>query len=107
MNLAAFRDAHRRATGREETARDRQDKSAAAQAASEEARGAGVVLMTMYVTITVTDEGDLLAAMAEVEARARHSKIRLRVMRGSQAAGFTATLPAGVHPQHLASRGRA
>ena len=42
--------------------------------------------------------------MAEVEARARHSKIRLRVMRGSQAAGFTATLPAGVHPQHLAAR---
>jgi hypothetical protein len=102
VNLAAFREARRRAQGRDETARDREDRAAAHRAAAEEARGAGVVLMSMYVTVTVTEEDQLRAAMSEVEARARHSKIRLRVLTGSQAAGFTATLPAGVHPVALA-----
>jgi hypothetical protein len=60
----------------------------------------------MYVTATVTDECDLSAAVADIEARAEQSKIRVRRLFGSQAAGFAATLPAGVHPVHLGTRGR-
>ena len=62
--------------------------------------------MSMYVTATVGDERDLSAAVADIEARAEQSKIRVRRLFGSQAAGFAATLPAGVHPAHLATRGR-
>ena len=106
VNAAAFRDAYRKAQRRDETARDAADRIRAQQAAREEAQGAGVVLMSMYVTATVGDERDLSAAVADIEARAEQSKIRVRRLFGSQAAGFAATLPAGVHPAHLATRGR-
>jgi hypothetical protein len=62
--------------------------------------------MSMYLTVTVQDEQDLAAAVADIESRADQSKIRLRRLYGSQAAGFAATLPAGVHPAHLSTRGR-
>ncbi len=106
VNAAAFRDAYRRAQKRDETARDAADRMRAQQAAREEAQGAGVVLMSMYLTVTVQDERDLAAAVADIESRADQSKIRLRRLYGSQAAGFAATLPAGVHPAHLSTRGR-
>ncbi|RJK95922.1 SCO6880 family protein [Vallicoccus soli] len=105
VNAAAFREAYRRTQGRDATARDQADRDQAVAAAREEAMGAGVVLMSLYVTVTVTDPDELPAAVADVEARADQSKIRLRRLYGSQAAGFAATLPAGVHPQHLADRG--
>lgn len=98
VNAAAFRDAYRRAQGRDETARDAADRARAQRAAAEEAQGAGVVLMSLYVTATVTDHDDLAAAVADVEARADQSKIRLRRLYGSQAAGFATTLPAGFVP---------
>ncbi len=106
VNAAAFRDAYRRSQKRDETARDAADRIRAQQAAREEAQGAGVVLMSMYLTATVNDERELPAAFADIEARAEQSKIRVRRLFGSQAAGFAATLPAGVHPVHLATRGR-
>jgi len=104
VNAAAFRDAYRKAQGRDETARDQADREQAVRAAREEAMGAGVVLMSLYVTATVPDPADLPAAVADVEARADQSKIRLRRMYGAQAAGFAATLPAGVCPTQLAKR---
>ena len=93
--------------GRDESARDHIDRQRAQQAAREEAVGAGVVRLSMYVTTTVTDPAQLPAAVADVEARARQqSKLRLRRLYGAQAAGFAATLPAGVHPAHAKTRGQ-
>jgi hypothetical protein len=106
VNAAAFREAIRRAQGRDETARDAADRGQAVQAAREEAIGAGLVRVSCYVTVTATDPADLATAVAEVEARAGQSKIKLRRLAGSQLAGFCATLPGGVHPAHLAKRGR-
>lgn len=106
VNAASFREAVRRAQGRDETARDAADRAQAIQAAREEAIGAGLVRVSLYVTVTVEDPSNLATAVAEVEARAGQSKIKLRRMAGSQLSGFAATLPAGVHPAHLAKRGR-
>ncbi|NDU77990.1 hypothetical protein GWI34_36085, partial [Actinomadura sp. DSM 109109] len=55
VNAAAFRAQFRRRTGRDETARDSWDAARARQAAAEEAMGAGVCLVSMYATVTVTD----------------------------------------------------
>jgi membrane-associated protein len=97
----------RRARRRSYSARrDQADRAQAIQAAREEAIGAGLVRVSCYVAVTVTDPADLPTAVAEVEARAGQSKIKLRRLAGSQLAGFCATLPAGVHPAHLAKRGR-
>lgn len=85
VNAAAFRDAYRRAQKRDETARDVADRAQARQAAAEEAQGAGVVLMSLYVTATVTDEADLDEAIADINSRADQSKIRLRPAFGAQA----------------------
>jgi hypothetical protein len=105
VNAAAFRDAYRRAQKRDETARDAADRERARQAAQEEADGAGVVLMSLYVTATVTADGELAEAVADVEARADQSKVQLRRLFGSQSAGFATTLPLGFCPVHAASRG--
>jgi hypothetical protein len=104
VNAAAFRASYRLRTGRDSTARDEADHARAARAAREEAAGAGVVLMSLYVTTTVADEADLPKAVADVEARADTAKIRLRRVYGAQAAGFAATLPCGVCPPVLAAR---
>jgi hypothetical protein len=104
VNAAAFRDAARRRTRRDQTARDSYDQARAAQAAAEEAQGAGVVLIGLYVTVTVTDAADLPRAVAVTEAAAEASRIRLRRMYNSQAAGFAATLPCGICPPELSRR---
>ena len=104
VNAAGFRQAYRRRTGRDETARDSYDSARAAQAAAEEAAGAGVVLIGLYVTVTVTDAAELPRAVAATEAAAEGSRIRLRRMFHSQAAGFAATLPCGICPPALARR---
>ncbi len=102
VNAALFRTHYRQRTGRDETARDAFDQARARQAAVEEAGGAGVCLISLYVTTTVTDESELPDAVARVEAAAEASKIRLRRMVYSQAAGFAVTLPCGVCPADLA-----
>ena len=104
VNAAAFRERYRRRTGRDETARDAHDQARARQAAAEEAAGAGVCLISMFVTVTVASSGDLARAVAWTEAAAESSKIRLRRMTYSQAAGFAATLPCGICPADLARR---
>jgi hypothetical protein len=104
VNAAQFRTIYRRRTGRDETARDSHDQARARQAAAEEAAGAGVCLVSMYVTVTVATEAELARAAAETEAAAESSRIRLRRMTYSQAAGFAATLPCGICPADLARR---
>ena len=104
VNAAQFREVYRRRTGRDETARDSYDQARARQAAAEEAAGAGVGLVSMYVTVTVATEAELSRAAAETEAAAESSRIRLRRMTYSQAAGFAATLPCGICPPELARR---
>ena len=104
VGAAAFREHYRRRTGRDETARDAHDQARARQAAAEEAMGAGVCLISLFVTVTVPDPERLPQAVATTEAAAQSSKIRLRRMSFSQAAGFAATLPCGICPAELSRR---
>jgi hypothetical protein len=104
VNAAAFREHYRRRTGRDETARDAYDQARARQAAAEEASGAGVTLVTLYVTTTVTDLDSLPRAVAATEAAAEGSRIRLRRLWAGQAAGFATTLPCGICPAELTKR---
>ncbi len=96
VNAAAFRDAYRQAQRRAASARDIADRLQAQRAAAEEAQGAGVVLMSLYVTATVTDPEQLPEAVVDVESRADQCAVRLRRLHGGQAAGFACTLPVGV-----------
>ena len=104
VNAAEFRSALNRAKKRDESARDLADRERALRNAREEATGAGVGLLSLFVTVTVFDEADLGQAIADVESRADGGKIRLRRMWSSQAAGFATTLPCGVCPPALATR---
>lgn len=91
-------------TRRDETQRDRDDRVRALQSAREEAHGAGVGRFTVYLSTTVTHPDDLPAAIADVEQRAGQAKLRLRRLRGAQAAGFAAALGVGVNPADLTRR---
>jgi hypothetical protein len=104
VRAAEFRHEYSRRTRRDVTARDTQDHARARQAADEEARGAGVSLLGLYVTVTVTDPAQLPRAVADTEAAADASKIRLQRLYRSQAAAFTATLPCGICLPELARR---
>ena len=101
VNAATFRSAYRRARKLDPTARDVADHEQAAQAAREEAHGAGVGLISLWVTTTVLEPADLGRAIADVESRADTCKVRLRRLWRSQAAGFATTLPAGICPPVL------
>jgi hypothetical protein len=63
-----------------------------------------VCLVSLYVTVTVAEVADLPRAVAETEAAAESSRIRLRRMTYAQAAGWAATLPCGICPADLARR---
>lgn len=102
VNAAVFRQAYNRSQKRDESARDLADRERALHAAREEATGAGVGLMSLFVTATVLDGDDLGRAVADVESRADVAKIRVRRLRASQAAGFATTLPCGICPPQLA-----
>jgi hypothetical protein len=104
VRAADFRREYSRRTRRDTTARDAHDHARARQAADEEARGAGVGLIGLYVTVTVADPAQLGRAVADTEACAEFSKIQLRRLYRSQAAGFTATLPCGICLPELAAR---
>ncbi|MBR8741034.1 SCO6880 family protein [Nocardiopsis sp. MG754419] len=86
------------------SARDRQDEERAAQAAREESMGAGLVQMSMYVTVTVQDEEHLPAAIAQTESAAESSRIRLRRAWGSQDVAFATSLPLGICPPWMLQR---
>jgi hypothetical protein len=100
-NVVQFRQHYSRMKGRDETARDAEDRQRASRAAQEEAAGAGVGLLNLFVTTTVTDQEQLPTAVADVESAADASKIRLRRCYAGQAAAFATTLPVGVMPQTL------
>ena len=104
VNAAQFRAQLAAKQGRDATARDVADRQRAEQAAAEEASGAGVCLVSLYLTVTVTEPDELRKAIADAEARADTAKIRLRRMWRSQAAGFAVTLPCGVCPPFTATR---
>jgi hypothetical protein len=106
VRAADFRREYSLRTRRDVTARDSHDNARARQAADEEARGAGVSLLGLYVTVTVTDPAELSRATADTEASAESSKIRLQRLYRSQAAAFTATLPCGICLAELAARFR-
>jgi hypothetical protein len=106
VRAAEFRREYSRRTRRDVTARDAHDHARARQAADEEARGAGVSLLALYVTVTVTDPEQLPRATADTEAAAEASKLRLQRLYRSQAAGFTATLPCGICLPEFARRPR-
>jgi len=93
-------------TRRDETQRERDDRSRAVQSAREEAEGAGVGRFTLYVTTTVLHDDDLPAAVADVEQRAGQAKLRLRRLRGAQACGFAAALGIGIDPAELLAHRR-
>jgi hypothetical protein len=102
VNAAAFRDQLRRVRHLDPKARDVADHERALQAAREEALGAGVGFVSVFVTVTVLDEADLGQAVADIESRAETAKIRLRRLWASQGAGFAVTLPCGIYPPALA-----
>lgn len=101
---ATFRSQMKRKSGRDETARDLADRERAMRAAQEEARGAGLVEMQLFATVTTTDPESVPMATADLEHRAEESRIRLRRLYGGQAVGFAAGLSAGVVPQFLQGR---
>lgn len=68
------------------------------------ARGAGLVTLQVYATVTVVNPDDLPAAAADLEHRAEQSRIRLRRLYGSQAAGFATGLSLGATPELLRGR---
>ncbi|GAA1028888.1 hypothetical protein GCM10009557_15530 [Virgisporangium ochraceum] len=101
VNAAQFRSAYRRARRLDPTARELADIERATAAAREEALGAGLGLVSLWVTTTVTDPSLADRAVADIESRADTCKIRLRRLWRSQAAGFATTLPCGVCPPVL------
>ena len=102
VNAAAFRASLSRVQRRDESARDATDRRRAQHAAAEEATGAGIGYLSLFVTVTVTDPDHLPRAVADIEARADVAKVRLRRLLASQAAGFATTLPCGLFPPALA-----
>jgi len=102
VNAAAFRDHLRRARKLDPKARDLADHEQALQAAREEALGAGIGFVSVFVTVSVLDEADLGQAVADIEARAETAKLRLRRLWASQGPGFAVTLPCGIYPPALA-----
>lgn len=100
---AVFRAQLKAKSGRDETARDLADRERARTAAAEEARGAGLVTVQAYATVTVLDAAELPAAAADLEHRAEAARIRLRRLYGSQAAGFATGLSTGITPELLRS----
>jgi type VII ESX secretion system EccE translocon-like protein len=64
---------------------------------AERAAGHGLVRFSGYVSVTVTDAGDLPDALATLEADAAAARIEIRRMWGAQDVGFAlAALPAGL-----------
>src|SRR5690606_19988710 len=95
---AMFRSEYRRRLGRDQTARDQVDLQKARQTAHEQARGAGVVDVSLYATVSAPDEQSLHAVTTDLEARAGESRLRLRRSYWAQEAVFAATLGVGFRP---------
>lgn len=95
---ALFRKEYRRRLGRDETARDHVDLQRARRTAQEQATGAGVVDVCLFVAVAATSDAGLAAVTADLENRAGESRVRLRRSYGAQAEVFAATLGLGLVP---------
>lgn len=108
VSAAGFRAEFKARTGRDATARDTADAARAMQAAREEAAGAGMVLLSLYATLTVPNDDDCKSRLARVtaafEAAADGALIQVRRAWGSQSAVFAAGLPAGICPPEMSAR---
>ncbi|MGW1767191.1 SCO6880 family protein [Streptomyces sp. NPDC002073] len=99
INAGDARRQYRERTKRTATRRERLDATHAERTAEEEARGAGMVQWSIYVTTTVDNVADLPAARREVEKAARGSGgLRLRPAFGGQSAALVVGLPVGINP---------
>jgi hypothetical protein len=98
VQTVQIRQALRERQQRDTSAREHDDQAHAERAAAEEAAGAGVVVGSLYVTVTVTDPSDLDEAIADTTQRATGSRIRLRRLYGGQHAGWATTLGVGIYP---------
>ncbi|QSB07184.1 SCO6880 family protein [Natronoglycomyces albus] len=83
------------------SSRDLRDLAAAEQSAAEEAAGAGITSFSILATATTATQAELEDATTTMAARSGEARVDLRVMTGSQATSFYATLPVGiVLPDH-------
>ena len=96
---ALFRKEYRRRLGRDETARDQVDLQRARRTAQEQATGAGVVDVCMYVAVSATGDEGIAPVTADLDSRAGESRVRLRRSYGAQAEVFAATLGLGLVPR--------
>ncbi|MFK5691354.1 SCO6880 family protein [Ornithinimicrobium sp. LYQ92] len=69
---------------------------AAEQTATEEARGAGLVNVSLLVTATVPHDEGMADAAAVVESISASSRVQLRPVYGAQDSAFAAALPLGL-----------
>lgn len=77
-------------------ARDTYALRSATATAAEEAAGAGLVDFGMLVTATVTDPASARDSQAAVANLAGATRVRLRLVQGSQDSAFAAALPLGL-----------
>lgn len=78
------------------SARAKARQKAAERTAAEEAQGAGLVMYSMLITVTVTDPTKLDEACTTLENLAAACRLTVRPLYGGQAMGFAACLPFGV-----------
>ncbi|MGF1661003.1 MAG: SCO6880 family protein [Kineosporiaceae bacterium] len=86
----------RATTGRRPSARVLAEQRAMAATAAEEARGAGLVDVSLVVTATVTSPDRLPAALAAVDHLGATARLQLRPAYGHQDSAFAAALPLGL-----------
>ena len=79
---AQARRAWNNKTKRDPTEREQADEKRAKRAAEEEARGAGIALMGLYITATVQDPNKLSTATADVANSAGSAKLSVRAATG-------------------------
>ena len=78
------------------SARVARDQKAAAAAAEEEARGAGLVSFGMLVTATTLNADELADVTATIDNLSATARLALRPVYGAQDSAFAAALPLGV-----------
>ncbi|EHI41288.1 hypothetical protein OPAG_08108 [Rhodococcus opacus PD630] len=93
-----------KATKRDETQRERDDRSKAQADTRDESFGAGVGRWTAYITTSVVDPNLLDAAAADVEDRVAAAKMRFRRATGSQGAIFAVSQGWGIDPTQALTR---
>jgi len=89
----------------DETARNEIDRRFAEMAANEEAQGAGLADMYMYVVVMAPKASDIPEAVADIEQRAGQSRIELRRATCAHASVSAVGLGTDINPPELARLG--